>query len=105
VKMGNAVNGKKLFMKMCISCHTTEKGEKHKIGPNLYGIMGKTCGTISGFKSTEAMKEKAIVWNEKTLNDYLEVPKKFVPGTSMAFSGVKKTEDRNDLIAFLATLK
>jgi len=51
------------------------------------------------------MKEKAIVWNEKTLNDYLEVPKKFVPGTSMAFSGVKKTEDRNDLIAFLATLK
>jgi len=44
--MGNAINGKKLFMKMCISCHTTEKGEKHKIGPNLYGIMGKTCGSM-----------------------------------------------------------
>lgn len=51
------------------------------------------------------MKEKAIVWNEKTLNDYLELPKKFVPGTKMAFLGLKKAEDRSDLIAFLSTLK
>ncbi|XP_011056313.1 PREDICTED: cytochrome c-like [Acromyrmex echinatior] len=105
--MGNAVNGKKLFMKLCISCHTTGKGEKHKIGPNLYGIVGKTSGSmsISGFKSTDAIKQKAIVWNEETLNDYLEDPKKFIPGTSMAFYGVKRTEDRKDLIAFLNTLK
>lgn len=51
------------------------------------------------------MMEKAIVWNEKTLNDYIEFPKKFIPGTTMAFPGVKKAEDRRDLIAFLATLK
>ncbi|KAG5307767.1 CYC1 protein, partial [Pseudoatta argentina] len=101
VKMGNAVNGKKLFMKLCISCHTTGKGEKHKIGPNLFGIVGKTCGTII----TRKLKQKAIVWNEEILNDYLEDSKKFIPGTSMAFYGVKKTEDRKDLIAFLNTLK
>lgn len=51
------------------------------------------------------MKDKAVVWDEKTLNDYLEFPKKFVPGTKMAFYGLKKAEDRSDLIAFLATLK
>ncbi|KAG5336407.1 CYC1 protein, partial [Acromyrmex charruanus] len=99
------VNGKKLFMKLCISCHTTGKGEKHKIGPNLFGIVGKTCGTSEFKYHTEAIKQKAIVWNEETLNDYLEDPKKFIPGTSMAFYGVKKTEDRKDLIAFLNTLK
>lgn len=60
---------------------------------------------IPGFKFSEPMKEKAVVWNEKTLNDYLEFPQKFIPGTKKAFFGVKKAEDRRDLIAFLATLK
>ncbi|XP_011862362.1 PREDICTED: cytochrome c-like [Vollenhovia emeryi] len=103
--MGDVTNGKKLFMKLCVSCHTTEKDGKHKIGPNLHGIMGKTCGTIPGFNFTETMKEKAIIWDEKTLNDYLEFPHKFLPGTTMAFYGVKKAKDRRDLIAFLTTLK
>jgi len=51
------------------------------------------------------MKEKAVVWDEKSLNDYLEFSKKFVPGTKKAFHDIKKAEDRRDLIAFLATLK
>ncbi|XP_011639062.1 cytochrome c, testis-specific-like [Pogonomyrmex barbatus] len=102
--MGDAVNGKKLFMKMCASCHTMEKDGKHKLGPNLHGIMGKTCGTTSGFNFTEAIKEKAIVWDEKTLNEFLEFPQKFIPGTKKTFF-VKNAEDRKDLIAFLSTLK
>ncbi|XP_072753495.1 cytochrome c [Anoplolepis gracilipes] len=103
--MGDPINGKKLFMKMCASCHTTTKDGKHKIGPNLHGIIGKTSGTVPGFSFTESMKKKAVVWDEKALNDYLEFPKKFVPGTKKAFDGVKKAEDRKDLIAFLTTLK
>lgn len=51
------------------------------------------------------MKEKAVVWNEKTLHDYLERPKKFIPGTKMAFLGLKKAEDRSDIIAYLSTFK
>jgi len=51
------------------------------------------------------MKEKAVVWDEKSLNDYLEFPKKFILGTKKAFYGIKKAEDRRDLIALLATLK
>ncbi|XP_011695953.1 PREDICTED: cytochrome c, testis-specific-like [Wasmannia auropunctata] len=103
--MGDAINGKKLFMKLCAKCHTTEKGGKHMIGPNLHGIVGKTSGTISGYKSSPAMKEKAVVWDEKALSDYLAWPKKFIPGSSMVFIGVKKDEERKDLFAFLATLK
>ncbi|XP_036140164.1 cytochrome c-like [Monomorium pharaonis] len=103
--MGDVVNGRKLFMKLCVTCHTTEKGGKHKIGPNLHDIMGKTSGTIPGYSSSKAMKESAIVWNEKNLSGYIDYPKKFIPGTSMVFKGVKKSEDRRDIIAFLATLK
>ncbi|XP_068968617.1 cytochrome c iso-1/iso-2-like [Bombus flavifrons] len=106
--MGDPVHGKTLFLRMCGMCHTCNKNERHKIGPNLFGIFGKTCGSISsvpGFKSTEAMKKKGVVWDENTLNEYLQFPKQFIPGTKMMFNGIKKAEDRRDIIAFLATLK
>ena len=60
---------------------------------------------ISGFNYTEPMKKKGVVWDEKNLNEYLEFPRQFIPGTKMAFSGIKKAEDRKDIIAFLLTLK
>ncbi|XP_043267857.1 cytochrome c-1-like [Venturia canescens] len=103
--MGDAANGKKLFAKVCATCHTADKGGKHKIGPNLFGIMGHTCGTNESFNYSESMKKKGVVWDEKTLDEYLEIPKKMVPGTKMVFPGLKKQEERNDIIAFLKTLK
>ncbi|XP_033361291.1 cytochrome c-1-like [Bombus vosnesenskii] len=103
--MGDPVHGKTLFLRMCGMCHTCNKNERHKIGPNLFGIFGKTCGTVSGFKSTDAMRKKGVVWDENTLNEYLQFPKQFIPGTKMMFNGIKKAEDRRDIIAFLATLK
>ncbi|XP_003394566.1 cytochrome c iso-1/iso-2-like [Bombus terrestris] len=103
--MGDPVHGKALFLRMCGMCHTCNKNERHKIGPNLFGIFGKTCGTVPGFKSTEAMRQKGVVWDENTLNEYLQFPKQFIPGTKMMFNGIKKAEDRRDIIAFLATLK
>lgn len=60
---------------------------------------------VPGFKSTEAMRQKGVVWDENTLNEYLQFPKQFIPGTKMMFNGIKKAEDRRDIIAFLATLK
>ncbi|XP_003490147.1 cytochrome c iso-1/iso-2-like [Bombus impatiens] len=103
--MGDPVHGKTLFLRMCGMCHTCNKDERHKIGPNLFGIFGKTCGTVPGFKSTDAMRKKGVVWDENTLNEYLQFPKQFIPGTKMMFNGIKKAEDRRDIIAFLATLK
>ena len=96
---GDAAKGKRVFNK-CKACHTLAAGKK-RIGPSLYGIFGKTSGTEPGFKFSSAMKKAKIVWDEKTLDTYLEKPRKAVPGTKMAFAGLKKKADRDNLIAYL----
>jgi cytochrome c len=71
------------------------------VGPNLHGLIGRVSGTTEGFSYTDANKKKGINWDENSLFDYLENPKKYIPGTKMAFGGLKKEKDRNDLITYL----
>ncbi|KAF9288308.1 cytochrome c [Linnemannia elongata] len=98
---GDKVNGAKLFKTRCAQCHTVEKGGANKVGPNLHGIMGRQSGKAAGYSYTEANKNKGVHWDDQTLFDYLENPKKYIPGTKMAFNGFKKPKDRNDVIAYL----
>ncbi|KAG9736117.1 hypothetical protein KCU73_g10331, partial [Aureobasidium melanogenum] len=93
--------GANLFKTRCAQCHNLKEGEGNKIGPNLHGLFGRKTGEVEGFAYSDANKQKGITWQEDTLFEYLENPKKYIPGTKMAFGGLKKGKDRNDLITFL----
>lgn len=96
---GDPALGEKTF-KQCQTCHSIAPGE-NKIGPTLYGIIGRTAGTVEGFNYSKANKESGIVWTEQEMFLYLESPMKTVPGTKMAFAGLKKPQDRANVIAYL----
>ena len=74
---------------------------KPRVGPVLNGLIGRKAGTYEGFKYTNANKNSGLVWDEATLADYLRNPRAKIPGTSMAFPGIKKDEEIADLIAYL----
>jgi cytochrome c len=86
--------------KKCAACHTFGKGEPNRVGPNLYGVVGRPKGA-GGFDYSGAMKGKGGNWTVEDLNTYLTNPKAFVPGTKMTFAGLPRGSERADVIAFL----
>lgn len=98
---GDAAAGEKVFNK-CKACHTVEEG-KNKVGPSLHAVIGRAPASVEGFKYSKGMEEFASdhVWDEETLSAYLEKPRDVVKGTKMAFAGLKKPDDREDVIAYL----
>ena len=96
---GDAAAGEKVFNK-CKACHSLKAGE-NKVGPSLAGVFGRQAGTADGFKFSDAMKASGLVWDDANIAAYLEKPKDYVPGNKMAFPGLKKADDRANLIEFL----
>lgn len=96
---GDAKAGEKVFRK-CKSCHYVDK-EKNKTGPHLVNIIGRAAGSVDGFKYSKAMKDSGLTWDEATLAEFLKKPKAYLKGTKMAFSGLRKDKEIDDLIAYL----
>jgi len=96
---GDAAAGEKVFNK-CKACHALEPG-KNKVGPSLAGVFGRKAGAVDGFSYSEALVASGISWDEENLEKYLSDPKGFIPGNKMAFPGLKKEDERENVIAFL----
>jgi cytochrome c len=94
------VAGERVF-KRCLACHMVGEDAKPRVGPVLNGLIGRKAGTYEGFKYTESNRNSGLVWDEATLTEYLRNPRAKIPGTSMAFPGIKKDEEIADLIAYL----
>lgn len=97
------VRGKVLYLR-CASCHAIKAEAPAKTGPHLSGIVGSKAGRLPGYRYSKAMKAQTLIWNDTNLDRWLTAPSKVVPGTSMAFAGISKLDDRKALIAYLKKL-
>lgn len=98
---GDAVKGKRLFNR-CRACHNLTATARTRIGPNLDSIFGRQAGSAEGFtRYSQALKDADFTWTEQNLNEWLVQPRSFLPGNKMAFAGLKKEQDRKDLMAYL----
>jgi cytochrome c len=93
--------GKTSFNK-CMACHRIGEGAKNLVGPELNGLDGRKAGTVEGYNYSDANKNSGITWNEAQFKEYIKDPKAKIPGTKMAFAGIKNDKEINDLWAFIS---
>ena len=91
----------KVVWRQCSSCHTLAPDADHLVGPNLYGLFERKVGAADGFNSSNALQEADFDWTPEQLNEWLTSPRKFLPGNRMSFAGVRKPQDRNNVIAYI----
>jgi len=100
---GDPEEGEKVFRK-CKACHMVGDNASNRVGPVLNGVVGSEIASVEDFNYSDAFmakKEEGLVWTEEILDTYLEDPREFIPGTRMVFVGLRKEEDRQDVIAYL----
>ena len=90
--------------KKCAACHTFNKGGPNRVGPNLWGVIGRDKASIAGFNYSAAMKAAKGNWTYDDLNKYLHNPKGYIPGNTMSFAGLTRDSERGDVIGYLRTL-
>ena len=98
--LGNIDHGKMIFKK-CAACHSASKGGGNKIGPALWGVIGRKAGSISDYKYSKAMSGFGKNWDFEAINNFLIKPKDYIKGNKMAFAGISKEKDRASVILYL----
>jgi cytochrome c len=101
---GDIAKGEKVFKK-CQTCHAVGPAATNRVGPILNGIVGKSAGKVAKYTYSPAMKSSGLTWDKATLKKYLKDPKALVPGTKMVFVGLKKDDELENVIAYLASFK
>jgi len=96
----SAADGAKVFKK-CLACHSIEKGGPNKIGPNIFGVLNRKAGSVSGYKYSKAMLAYGKVWSFEEMNGFLTKPKDWIKGTKMSFTGLKNAKDRAAVILYM----
>jgi len=105
LRADNPAHGKELFTQKCTVCHNAGKDAGNKIGPNLFGVIGRPAGSVASFNYSSAMKGAGIVWTEDKLAAYLAGPQRMIPGIRMTFAGFSSSSDAHDVASYLATLR
>ena len=98
--LGDKAHGEKVFKK-CSACHMIASGGKNMIGPNLWGVIGRTAGSVSDYKYSKAMIAYGKEWTFEEMNAYLIKPQAYIKGTKMAFAGLRKEKDRASVILYM----
>lgn len=100
---GDADAGERVFGR-CLACHSVTQGH-NRVGPSLYGIIGRSAGSVGGFAYSSANKNSGIAWTADAMFAYLKNPQAYIPGTKMVFPGLPSGQDRADVIAYLKSVK
>jgi cytochrome c len=98
---GDPEAGAKVFKK-CLACHAVGEDAKNKVGPVLNGLFGRPAGSVPGYDYSDANKNSGIVWTPEVFAEYIKNPREYIKGTKMAFAGLKKDMEIEDITAYLA---
>jgi cytochrome c len=101
----DAAAGEAVFKRVCATCHNATVEGPRKLGPTLHGVVGRKVASVEGFRYSAAKRAADLVWTPDKIDPYLLNPREFMPGTTMAYAGLKSDADRKNVIAYLATLK
>jgi cytochrome c len=101
----DVAHGKLVFTQQCAACHSSNKGGATLVGPNLYGVVDRRAGAVQGYAYSPALKGAGLIWTSANLNGYLEAPARMLPGVRMPFGGIKNPAQRDDLVAYLQSLR